>query len=103
MSKTMAPERGRKRKLNLKVCSNTSLYKFLAPTDLLRSQTTYYDPPRGYNFLPVGTPDLAELCKKKSRERELPVSVVNVGHNIAPSKRYCSSLALSKKLDTDSF
>lgn len=41
-------------------------------------QTSYQNPPPGYIFLPVGTPDLAERCKELSRQRGLPVSVVNV-------------------------
>ena len=53
-----------------------------AIADYLRLQTTYMSPPEGYTFLPVGTPDLADLCKILSKERDLPVSVVNVGYHL---------------------
>ncbi|KAK3066137.1 hypothetical protein LTR53_017634 [Teratosphaeriaceae sp. CCFEE 6253] len=33
--------------------------------------------PRGYTFLPVGTPDLAERCKEISRQKDYAVNVVN--------------------------
>ncbi|KAK5110360.1 hypothetical protein LTR62_006068 [Meristemomyces frigidus] len=33
--------------------------------------------PAGYEFLPVGTPDLMERCKELSRQRGFPVNVVN--------------------------
>ncbi|KAI7538091.1 hypothetical protein KC331_g10558 [Hortaea werneckii] len=55
----------------------TEQQKVLAKKRKLDLQTSYRDPPTGYVFLPVGTPDLAERCKELSRQRGLPVSVVN--------------------------
>ncbi|KAI6887295.1 hypothetical protein KC360_g1695 [Hortaea werneckii] len=43
----------------------------------LNLYTSFREPPPGYVFLPVGTPELAERCKELSRQRGLPVSVVN--------------------------
>ncbi|GIZ39968.1 hypothetical protein CKM354_000332700 [Cercospora kikuchii] len=52
--------------------------------------TTYTNPPDGFQFLPVGTPDLADRCKELSRQRGLPVNVVNAKpvskHAVDPEK-----------------
>lgn len=44
----------------------------------LHTSYAYGDAPQGYAFLPVGTPDLADLCKELSRQRGFAVNVVNV-------------------------
>lgn len=43
---------------------------------------SYTAAPPGYVFVPLGTPDLAELCKEISRQRDYSVNIVNVsmGH-----------------------
>jgi len=69
--------RARKRKLDLHVCSFR--LDFVATADfILCLQTSYAHAPPGYISLPVGTPDLAELCKELSRQKGFPVTVVNV-------------------------
>jgi len=41
-------------------------------------RTTYRSAPPGFQFVPVGTYDLSERCKELSRQRGLPVTIVNV-------------------------
>lgn len=41
-------------------------------------QTSYTSPPEGFTYVPVGTPDLSERCKQLSKQRGLPVYIVNV-------------------------
>ncbi|EME48774.1 hypothetical protein DOTSEDRAFT_49180 [Dothistroma septosporum NZE10] len=52
--------------------------------------TTYSDAPAGFTLLKVGTPELAGRCKELSRQRGLPVYVVNAKpvsrHAIDPEK-----------------
>ncbi|CAK3891845.1 Hypothetical predicted protein [Lecanosticta acicola] len=56
----------------------TEQSKVLAKKKKLNYHTTFrQNAPPGFHYLPVGTPDLAERCKELSRQRGLPVSVVN--------------------------
>ncbi|OQO11997.1 hypothetical protein B0A48_02636 [Cryoendolithus antarcticus] len=56
----------------------TESKKIIGKKRKLALQTSYdLKAPSGFAFLPVGTPDLAELCKELSRKRELLVNVVN--------------------------
>ncbi|KXT01487.1 hypothetical protein AC578_4526 [Pseudocercospora eumusae] len=56
----------------------TEQSRIIAKKRKLHLHTTYTNAPSGFTFLPVGTPDLAERCKEISRQRGLPVNVVNV-------------------------
>ncbi|KAF7191349.1 hypothetical protein HII31_07372 [Pseudocercospora fuligena] len=55
----------------------TEQSRIIAKKRKLDLHTTYTNAPSGFTFLPVGTPDLAERCKEISRQRGLPVNVVN--------------------------
>ncbi|KAI5369465.1 hypothetical protein Slin15195_G003410 [Septoria linicola] len=55
----------------------TEQSRIVARKRKLDLHTTYTKAPDGFQFLPVGTPDLAERCKELSRQRGLPVNVVN--------------------------
>ncbi|KAF2767964.1 hypothetical protein EJ03DRAFT_137463 [Teratosphaeria nubilosa] len=49
--------------------------------------TSYHQAPPGYIFVPVGTPELSERCKELSRQRGLPVNVVNA----QPSSKHAAN------------
>ncbi|KAI7604874.1 hypothetical protein KC319_g21818, partial [Hortaea werneckii] len=55
----------------------TEQQRVFAKKRKLDIHTSFRDPPPGYVSLPVGTPELAERCKELSRQRGLPVSLVN--------------------------
>ena len=56
----------------------TEQNKVIAKKRKLDLHTTFQRAPPGYANLPIGTPELAELCKEMSRQQALPVYVVNV-------------------------
>ncbi|KAL1587080.1 hypothetical protein WHR41_04001 [Cladosporium halotolerans] len=69
----------------------TEQQKMIGKKRKLDVNTTYStQAPKGFIFLEVGTPDLAELCKEVSRKRSLPVHIVHaqpVNHNaLNPAK-----------------
>ncbi|KAI6816953.1 hypothetical protein KC332_g10535 [Hortaea werneckii] len=55
----------------------TEQQRVFAKKRKLDIHTSFREPPPGYVSLPVGTPELAERCKELSRQRGLPVSLVN--------------------------
>ncbi|KAM3419288.1 hypothetical protein BST61_g5225 [Cercospora zeina] len=63
----------------------TEQSRIVARKRKLDLHTTYTTAPEGFQFLPVGTPDLADRCKELSRQRGLPVNVVNVSCARGPS------------------
>lgn len=39
---------------------------------------SYAAPPPGFVFLPLGTPELADLCKEVSSQQGIPINIVHV-------------------------
>ncbi|KAF2206707.1 hypothetical protein CERZMDRAFT_103102 [Cercospora zeae-maydis SCOH1-5] len=68
----------------------TEQSRIVARKRKLDLHTTYTTAPEGFQFLPVGTPDLADRCKELSRQKGLPVNVVNAKpvskHAVDPEK-----------------
>jgi hypothetical protein len=55
----------------------TEQQRVLAKRKKLNLHTSYSAAPRGFTHVPVGTPELSGRCKELSRQRNVPVYVVN--------------------------
>lgn len=67
----------KKKKLEFTVRRRTP--KIWDSTDISFQITSNRNPPPGFTFVPVGNPELTQLCKEISREQDCMIFVVSVG------------------------